>query len=81
MAKLLGRSPSTVSREMSRNGGYDRYRATLADENATDLGGTNEVRSAVSSTELGRHSAAGVHYLLSLQSRQGPKGLAFLLCY
>ena len=34
IAKLLGRSPSTVSREMSRNGGYDRYRATLADENA-----------------------------------------------
>src|SRR5213596_93563 len=34
MAKLLGRSPSTVSREMSRNGGYDRYRATPADENA-----------------------------------------------
>ena len=34
MAKLLGRAPSTVSREMSRNGGYDRYRATLADENA-----------------------------------------------
>jgi IS30 family transposase len=33
MAKLLGRSPSTISREMSRNGGYDRYRATLADEN------------------------------------------------
>src|SRR5436305_7039684 len=34
MAKLLGRSPSTVSREMSRNGGYDRYRAALADESA-----------------------------------------------
>src|SRR6266851_9816701 len=34
VAKLLGRSPSTVSREMSRNGGYNRYRATLADENA-----------------------------------------------
>ena len=34
IAKLLGRSPSTVTREMSRNGGYDRYRATLADENA-----------------------------------------------
>src|SRR5450631_4026402 len=34
MAKLLGRAPSTVSREMSRNGGYDRYRAALADENA-----------------------------------------------
>ena len=34
MAKLLGRSPSTVSRELSRNGGYDGYRATLADEKA-----------------------------------------------
>ena len=34
IAKLLGRSPSTVSREMSCNGGYDRYRAALADENA-----------------------------------------------
>ena len=34
MAKFLGRSPSTVSRELSRNGGYDRYRAALADEKA-----------------------------------------------
>jgi transposase, IS30 family len=34
MAGLLGRSPSTVSWEISRNGGYDRYRAALADENA-----------------------------------------------
>src|SRR5260370_32733313 len=30
IAKLLGRSPSTVSGEMSRNGGCDRYRATVA---------------------------------------------------
>src|SRR5260221_6698441 len=34
IARLLGRSPATVSREMSRNGGCDRYRAALADENA-----------------------------------------------
>src|ERR1700704_2178761 len=34
IARLLGRSPSTVSRELSRNGGYDRYRAALADETA-----------------------------------------------
>jgi transposase, IS30 family len=34
MARLLGRSPSTVSREISRNGGDDRYRAALADEKA-----------------------------------------------
>jgi len=36
IAKLLGRSPSTVSRELSRNGGYDRYRAALADKRAWD---------------------------------------------
>jgi len=34
MARSLGRSPSTVSRELSRNGGYDGYRAALADEKA-----------------------------------------------
>ncbi len=34
MARLLGRSASTVSRELSRNGGYDSYRAALADERA-----------------------------------------------
>src|SRR6202521_524178 len=34
MARLLGHSPSTVSRELKRNGGYDRYRAALADEKA-----------------------------------------------
>ena len=34
MASLLGRSPSTVSREVRRNGGYDQYRAALADERA-----------------------------------------------
>ena len=34
MASSLGRSPSTVSREVGRNGGYDRYRAALADEQA-----------------------------------------------
>jgi IS30 family transposase len=34
MARLLGRSPSTVSRELRRNGGYDQYRAALADKRA-----------------------------------------------
>ena len=34
MARLLGRSPSTVSREIRRNGGYDGYRAALADDKA-----------------------------------------------
>jgi IS30 family transposase len=34
MARHLGRSPSTVSREISRNGGYNRYRAAQADKQA-----------------------------------------------
>jgi IS30 family transposase len=45
MAKLLGRSPSTVSREISRNGGYDGYRAALA---MTRLGPEPVARNAVS---------------------------------
>src|SRR6478752_10252131 len=32
ISRLLGRAPSTVSREIKRNGGYDRYRAAAADE-------------------------------------------------
>ena len=34
MARLLGRTPSTVSREINRNGGTDRYRAAPAEEQA-----------------------------------------------
>ncbi len=34
MARLLCRSPSTVSREIKRNGGCDSYRAAPADEQA-----------------------------------------------
>lgn len=36
IARQLDRSPSTISREINRNGGYAEYRATLADENAWD---------------------------------------------
>lgn len=34
IAGELGRSPSTISREVARNGGRERYRATEADEKA-----------------------------------------------
>ena len=34
IACQLGRSPSTVSREINRNGGYDCYRASVAEEAA-----------------------------------------------
>ena len=34
IAELLGRAPSTISREIGRNGGYDSYRAAAADAGA-----------------------------------------------
>lgn len=36
IARELGRSPSTISREINRNGGYYTYRAAKADEAAWD---------------------------------------------
>ena len=36
IATQLGRSPSTISREINRNGGYDIYRAAAADKAAWD---------------------------------------------
>ncbi|MFC7538104.1 IS30 family transposase [Sphingomonas sp. GCM10030256] len=36
IASALGRAPSTVSRELRRNGGYRRYRAAAADKRAWD---------------------------------------------
>jgi IS30 family transposase len=36
IAARLGRAPSTVSRELNRNGGYADYRATQADQKAWD---------------------------------------------
>jgi IS30 family transposase len=36
IARSIGRAPSTISREIKRNGGEDSYRATLADQSAWD---------------------------------------------
>lgn len=36
ISRIIGRSPSTVSREIKRHGGLDRYRAVKADEYARD---------------------------------------------
>lgn len=38
IAAGLNRSPSTISREINRNGGYDEYRATQAEQAAWDRG-------------------------------------------
>jgi len=37
IARQLGRSAPTISREVSRNGGLDRYRAARSDQAAWDL--------------------------------------------
>ena len=34
IARLVGRDPSVISREVARHGGRDGYRATVADESA-----------------------------------------------
>jgi len=36
IAELLDRAPSTISREINKNGGYSKYRATKADQAAWD---------------------------------------------
>lgn len=36
VAATLNRSPSTISREINRNGGYDTYRETQAEQAAWD---------------------------------------------
>jgi IS30 family transposase len=38
IAARIGKSPSTVSREIARNGGLAKYRAAIADEKAWDRG-------------------------------------------
>src|SRR5207302_4887108 len=38
IAAQLGRAPSTISREMKRNGGQECYRASQADQSARDRG-------------------------------------------
>ena len=42
IARSLGRSASTVSRELSRNGGYNSYRAALAHRNGLGPSSTPE---------------------------------------
>ncbi|WP_240317654.1 helix-turn-helix domain-containing protein [Janthinobacterium lividum] len=36
LARRLGRAPSTISRELRRNGGRETYRAIQADQHAWD---------------------------------------------
>src|SRR3546814_6015171 len=44
IAAQLGRAPSTISREIGRNGGRDRYRGTVSDQAAWDRALRSEER-------------------------------------
>jgi hypothetical protein len=68
IARLLGRAPSTVNREMSRNGGYDRHRAALADENAWTRGRRPKCCKLANSPRL-RQAVAGKLRLVGRPSR------------
>lgn len=52
IAKLLGRAPSTISREIKRNGGREGYRSTQADEAAWGRAGRPKVCKLVANKKL-----------------------------
>jgi IS30 family transposase len=54
IASSLGRAPSTVSRELSRNGGRGRYRATPADQAAWDRAHRPKICKLVENRTLAR---------------------------
>jgi IS30 family transposase len=58
MARSLGRSPSTVSREIKRNGGCDLYRAAAADGQAWDRA-RRPKRCKLAGSAWLRHTVAG----------------------
>jgi len=58
IAAQLGRAPSTISRELRRNGGYDRYRATQADLAAWSRARRPKVCKLVCNRDLGQTVAA-----------------------
>jgi len=52
IAELLGRAPSTISREISRNGGRECYRSTQADQAAWDRANRPKVCKLVANKKL-----------------------------
>jgi IS30 family transposase len=58
MARLLDRSPSTISREIKRNGGRRRYRASQADQAAWDRAKRPKVCKLAAHRDLARRVAS-----------------------
>lgn len=70
IADQLGRSPSTISRELKRNGGIEHYRASRADEAAWDRSQRPKPCKLVSNARLRRNVAT------KLRSRWSPEQIA-----
>lgn len=70
IATVLGRSPSTVSRELRRNGGSNGYRANRADQAAWDRARRPKA------CKLARHRALARQVAAKLQRRWSPQQIA-----
>ena len=62
IAAQLGRAPSTISREIKRNGGREGYRASQADQCAWDRGRRPKAGKLVANRALARLVAGKLHY-------------------
>jgi IS30 family transposase len=71
IAKNLGRSPSTISRELSRNGGSEHYRASDADQAAWDRAHRPKPCKLLESRSLARLVAAKLRQQWSPQQIAG----------
>ena len=71
IALRLGRSPSTISRELARNGGLQRYRAHRADQAAWDRALRPKVCKLASHPALARKVAKKLHRLWAPQQIAG----------
>ena len=58
IAAQVGRAPSTISREIKRNGGQECYRASQADQSAWDRGQRPQIGKLVANRALARIAAA-----------------------
>ena len=67
IARRLKRSPSTISRELHRNGGYDDYRAAPADQAAWDRAHRPK------RCKLARHRALAKVVAAKLQQQWSPQ--------
>lgn len=71
IAKTLGRAPSTVSREIKRNGGQENYRANQADQAAWNRGHRPKVCKLVQNRALARIVAMKLRMLWSPEQIAG----------